>query len=243
MRTAIVDDERRCREQMTGIVNDFLSRLGETEAVHIFESGISLLDALDRGDDYDIYFLDVVMDGIDGLELAKQIRERKKWACIVFITSHREAALPSYKIHGCYFIEKSQMEKDLPELLQERWERWKKEQAIEDETYYVISGTENCRIPLKEILYLTKEKKDTVFHCRGGKEYRERTAQREVLERLPKESFVLIDKGIAIQLEHVTEIRKQDIELQDGEERICLTASRRRLSVIKDLFNQRWRKE
>ena len=243
MRTAIVDDEWQCRVQIAAIVKDFFCRRGEEEPVHIFKNGIRLLDALDQGDEYDVYFLDVAMDGIDGLELARQIRERQRWAFIVFITSHREAALPSYQIHCCYFIEKNQVGKELPELLHERWERWKKEQAIEEEKYYIISGPESRRISVKDILYLTKEKKDTVFHCRGGKVYRERTAQKEVLECLPKESFFLIDKGIAIQIEHLTEIRKQDIELQDGTERICLTVSRRRLAGIKDLFNQRWRKE
>ena len=251
MRTVIVDDETESLKQIKRIVKAFLIRQGEEptreSSVHIFKDGKRLLEKLDSGDEYDIYFLDVIMEEINGLDLAKQIRRRRKRACIVFITSHREAALPSYQIRGCYFIEKERVEEELPELLLELWERQQEEQGRkkpeEQECYFLENETRSVRIAMEDILYLAKEGKYTVFHCRGKKEYRERAAFQSILERLPAERFVFIDKGMAIHINCVTMVEGQNVELRDGAERVILYASRRRIRMVRDIFNQKWRRE
>ena len=55
---------------------------------------------------YDIYLLDVVMPGLNGIELAKEIRSSDKAADIIFLTSSPEFAVESYTVKASNYLVK-----------------------------------------------------------------------------------------------------------------------------------------
>jgi len=56
-------------------------------------SGFELTSALDKGKQFDIYCLDIMMPGFTGIDLANEIRGSDKTAPILFFTSSAEFAL------------------------------------------------------------------------------------------------------------------------------------------------------
>jgi CheY-like chemotaxis protein len=51
-------------------------------------SGEQGLEDIDSNEDYDVVFTDIVMPGIDGIEVAQNIRERCPWTPVVVITGY-----------------------------------------------------------------------------------------------------------------------------------------------------------
>ena len=87
MRIAIVDDNQSFAENMKQVVEDCLRSRQETAEIRYCANGYGILGDVEEGRNYDIYFLDVEMPAIDGLELAQRIRRLEPEANIVFVTS------------------------------------------------------------------------------------------------------------------------------------------------------------
>ena len=117
-------------------------------------------------------------------------------------------------------------------------ERIEKEDRENQEEYYIISSdNKECKFPVNDILYLIKEKQYTIFHCRDGIFHKERGSLQTVLGHLPRERFILIDKGTILNLKYVVQFEKYMITLATGE---TLTVSRRLRSVVQEKLLDYW---
>ena len=96
-------------------------------------------------------------------------------------------------------------------------------------------------IRLDRILYLEKEKKKkyTIIHCCGGEDYNEKLPLEKAYEKLQKESFLYINRGHIINMEHITCLEKEEITLADS---VRLPVSRYRMTAVKDELARYWGK-
>jgi two-component system response regulator MprA len=80
----VVDDERAVRES--------LRRALELEGyeIELADDGVAALAALEDGDDPDAMILDVLMPGVDGLEVARQVRRGGSRLPILMLTARVE---------------------------------------------------------------------------------------------------------------------------------------------------------
>ena len=53
---------------------------------------------------YDLIFLGIEMDGMDGLETAKIFRQKQKRTQIIFISDHSKYAINAFEVHPFHFI-------------------------------------------------------------------------------------------------------------------------------------------
>ena len=212
MRIVIVEDNVRFAEQVIHTLNRFFTQ--KEEEVQIFQmEGTKLLEKLDEGLFCDVCLLDVEMPGMDGITLGKGIRKRSDTVRIVYLTAHESYAFPSYSVRADGYILKADYRKQLPEFLTRILE-----EERERQTEYFISMTKNegYKIRLSDILYLEKDKKHVCFHCKGGKTYRGKETLENIMQQLPEDRFVAIDKGVAVNLGHVTECREKTLTMRDG---------------------------
>lgn len=79
-----------------------------TFALSAFTSPAELLAAKDQY--FDLYFLDILMDGMTGIELAEAIRSAQPSpydnCCIIFLTGSRDYALPAFSVHAMGYLTK-----------------------------------------------------------------------------------------------------------------------------------------
>ena len=66
----------------------------------------------------DVALLDIQMQGIDGLELAKKIREGSKATSIIFLTGYSEYAVSAFHLHVSGYILKPASKEDIERELQ-----------------------------------------------------------------------------------------------------------------------------
>ncbi len=69
LKLAICDDEKTQREEIVGIIVEALRLKNKQYKIFEFDNGEDLISSTD---DFDIYFLDIKMDKLTGLEVAKK---------------------------------------------------------------------------------------------------------------------------------------------------------------------------
>lgn len=100
---AICDDEKCMSDQIRAMTSDFF-RGKHTEAVILqFSCGEELLKC-DK--EIDILFLDIQMKDMDGMETARELRERGFRGTLIFITVLREMVFQSFEVQAYDYLVK-----------------------------------------------------------------------------------------------------------------------------------------
>ena len=102
-RIAICDDNLEYRKTILNYLEQFKKETG-CEPFHIqeFSDGQDLV--WDYGAGFDIIFLDILMNRLDGMDTATKIREIDKEVYIVFITNTPEFALKGYEVQATNYL-------------------------------------------------------------------------------------------------------------------------------------------
>ncbi|MBR6475060.1 MAG: response regulator, partial [Lachnospiraceae bacterium] len=93
MRVAICDDDQKDISRLTKLLEQYDAEKHIGFTVGEYESGVKLLNSLKGGAEADIVFLDINMDDLDGLTVAKHIREKLEDVPIVLVTAYMNYAL------------------------------------------------------------------------------------------------------------------------------------------------------
>ena len=104
IKIAFCDDEMEVLHQMNELLDRYRVEQNEDITYAAFQSPFELLTEIEKGIRPDILFLDVVMPGQNGMDVAKEIRQYDTNMKIIFLTSSPEFAVESYSV-GAYFYQ------------------------------------------------------------------------------------------------------------------------------------------
>lgn len=102
---AICDDQTSELKRLSEIIKAYMHDRSFDMEVHLFSHPDQLLDSVDTNA-FDIYLLDIVMPMINGLNVAKRIRQVNLEAQIIFITSEPGYALEAYSVNPLHYLVK-----------------------------------------------------------------------------------------------------------------------------------------
>ncbi len=120
---SICDDEQIEREYLTNLVQKWGDKQGHFLRVKTFESGESFLFNYEDDKVVDILLLDIQMKEIDGVALAKKIRETNSQVQIVFITGISDFIAEGYEVAALHYLMKPVKEEKLFEVLSKAVDR------------------------------------------------------------------------------------------------------------------------
>ena len=100
---AICDDEKYILDKIKKLVFDFFHRKNVEITVSQFGSGEELLR---HNKNIDILFLDIQMDGIDGMETARKMRSQNYKGYLIFITVLKEMVFQSFEVQAYDYLVK-----------------------------------------------------------------------------------------------------------------------------------------
>jgi DNA-binding LytR/AlgR family response regulator len=201
LRIALCDDEKIYRSDLKKMVQIELELSGINHRICEFERGEALLAAL-SGETYDIIFLDIEMDGLNGMETARKIRLVDTHAVIIFVTSHSDFVFQGYEVRALNYILKPYEKERILEALHLALN----EQTHDPEQYYLIeqrSGT--IRLALSQIHYFFSDKR-SVTAVTDGQAHIFYGKIGDVEQETPAE-FVRIHSRYLINLRYLTEIK------------------------------------
>ena len=95
---AICDDEDYFRQDLQEMVSAYMAEQGYVFQIDTFCSGEEFMSLGMEMMNYTVVFLDICMDEIDGVTVAKEIRKISRETYIVFVTAYVDYALEGYKL-------------------------------------------------------------------------------------------------------------------------------------------------
>ena len=106
MKIAICDDEKEFRDPIRVYIEDYLNIKDILYTIDTIISGEKILSETSPSE-YSIIFLDINMEGMDGITTAKKIRERGINSYIVFVTAYIDYSLEGYKVGAVRYLLKN----------------------------------------------------------------------------------------------------------------------------------------
>lgn len=152
MRIAIVEDSVTERERISTLTKEYFSEQGKPCNISLFSDGDELLEEYSA--DWDLIFLDIQMERMDGMAAAEMIRKLDQDVFIVFVTNMAHYAIKGYGVHALDFLLKPINYRILKQLLQQV-ERLLKERKKKFITLPTQKGM--TRIDASDILYVEVE--------------------------------------------------------------------------------------
>lgn len=103
---AIVDDEKEHIDNIKAFLKQYFKSVGNKDGytVSAFRDGRELID--DYKPKYDLVFLDIEMNDVDGMSAAKVIRQKDSKTAIIFVTRLASFAIKGYEVDALDFIVK-----------------------------------------------------------------------------------------------------------------------------------------
>lgn len=214
MNIAICEDDLAQRQYLEALVSQWSQRGKIGCRVDCYQSAEQLYFSFDEKFPYDLYILDIQMGKMNGMELARKIRERDETASILFLTGLREYAIEGYEVGAVRYLVKPLKEDELLQILQDIYDRKKEEQQ---ETYFILEKhDEIVKIPYRDIWYLEAQ-----GHYVELVYQEKRIRWKEVFGRLQQEfeknGFVMTRRGVLVNMARIARVGKTACVLDNGE--------------------------
>lgn len=197
----IVDDNASDAERLKGLVERYAKESGVQMSVRSFKNGMSFLEHYSA--DTDVVFLDVEMPIMNGIDVAKKLRETDTGVCIVFVTNHAQFALKGYLVNALDYVIKPISYYGVVDRLKRAAVMLRK--RTEKYLLLNLSSTEVVRISVGDLSFVEKVSNYLVYHTTEG-EYQTRGALKEVEELLPERCFSRCISGCLVNLGYVEKV-------------------------------------
>lgn len=213
---AICDDEEYflCKEK--ALIAHYMQKNKHQCEIDIFSSGKELLEQGNNLAEYDMIFLDVCMNEMDGIETAKRIRNLTKNVYIAFVTAFVDYSLEGYKVDATRYIlkDKDCLEKTMTECLDTIL--FKMNYTSEKKVFEFQEGS--IQIFLDDILYIESKLHKLIFHIYKN-EYLDYNMYEKldiIDEMLNEFGFCRIHKSYLVNLKYINDIERYRVKLYNN---------------------------
>ncbi len=206
---AICDDEPAELTRLTAITRGWAAERGVISAVTCFPSAEAFLFRYEEDKSFNILLLDIEMGGLNGVELAKEIRRGNGAAQIIFVTGYMEYITDGYEVEALHYLLKPVKEEKLFSVLDRAV--LKLGRAEKYMTLYL--GDESVRLSLAEIRYIEVNRNYVTVH---GKESFTVKTTLHTIEKELDGSFLRVGRSFIVNLKYIRRVTKTEIALSNG---------------------------
>ena len=208
-RVAIVDDSTTDAEFVQGILNSRAEQRQANIQAEVFPSAEAFLFQYAEDKDWDILLLDIEMGAMDGVTMAKRVRQDNEAVQIVFITGYSDYIAEGYEVAALHYLMKPVNREKLLSVLDRALEkRNQEERCLNLEAY-----GEMVRIPFYEIRYLDVHQNYVTVHAKA-----DYTVKRTLgdFEKELDDRFCRVGRAMILNLKYIQRVTKTEVRLSDG---------------------------
>lgn len=144
---AICDDEQEMSEQIRLMTAAFFRKKNREATIVQFSRGE---DVLHYDKQIDILFLDIQMEGIDGIETARRLRKQRFGGFLIFITILKELVFQSFEVGAYDYLVKPVEEAYFVKMMERLFSSM--QNAVEA-SLLIQKGYESRMIPLADLVF------------------------------------------------------------------------------------------
>lgn len=224
---AVCDDVQTDREEIAHLTEEICRAEGIRSRIERFEHAEALLEAIQGGEHFALLLIDVLLPGLDGMELARVLRGQNEQASIVFVSCNREMALQGYEVSAARYLAKPLDPEKMKEAILFCYGQYQKARGLllpvggsmrriaPRDIYYVEIMGRKCRIRLEQ------EECDVSL------------SMSELEDMFPEHDFIRCHQSFLVNWHHVQSLRTTAIELTDKR---IVPVSKHRLKQVRQAF-------
>ena len=212
MRIAIVDDLAEERTLLRRRLERAMQKRSAQAELYEFASGEAFL-AAERGERFTAVFLDIYMDGLSGMETARELRKLDTGCLLIFTTTSTDHALEGFQVRAMHYLVKPFTEEDVYQLADEILARIPQPDKYMD---IKIAGGD-VRLSYRNIVYA--EHFSHMIHIHT-------TARKTLITRMPFKDFAaplredarffICGRGAIANLEHAADFEDAAFLMDEG---------------------------
>lgn len=206
---AVCDDEEIIREQIRQLVK----RNVPDCHIELYAAGEELL-AEERT--FDLVFLDIQMEGLNGMETARALRAKCRETLFIFITGFTEYVFEAFDVSAFHYLIKPLEEEKLKEVLDRALAEIKRRKVQEKKQLLIHTRSRSVNLEQGDILYLESRGKKVEIHT-----LQETIEVYASISKLGEElgsGFYRCHRGYLVNMAYIAEYRTDLIRLSNGEE-------------------------
>lgn len=206
---AICDDLESDRDYLKDLLNKWANDYSHLLNVYTFSSAESFLFHYEETKDYDILLLDIEMGLMDGVSMAKKIRQDNDTVQIIFITGYSDYIAEGYEVNALHYLMKPVKEEKLFSVLERAIEKINKNDVVLN----MDSANGMVRVPIYQIRFAEVFGNYVTIHAND--EVVVKMTLNEV-DKLLDERFYRVGRSVLVNLNEVSRVTKTEIKLLDG---------------------------
>lgn len=206
---AICDDVDVDRQYIAGLVEQWAVNAGHSVQISTFVSAENFLFHYAEKNDYDILLLDIEMGQMDGVTMAKKLRQDNDTVQIVFITGYSDYISEGYEVAALHYLMKPVHVDKMYEVLNRAVDKVSKNEKVLN----LEIGGELVRVPVYQIRYAEVFGNYVTIH--GSEDLTIKMTLGE-LEKELDDRFYRAGRSVIVNLTQISRVTKKEIKLMDG---------------------------
>lgn len=212
LKIAICDDEDFICSQLEEILIRLEDIYLDKMDIDIFYSGIELDNSIQNGEVYDLIFLDIEMEHMNGVEVGKKLRNEYEdnTTQIIYISSMENYAMELFQVRPMDFIIKPLTYEKISKVLDTALRLIPKS----NEVFKYQTGHTVCKIPLKDILYFESVNRKINIITTSRKDIFYGTLN-NIYKELQSYHFINIHKSFLVNYNHIVKFEYKQVTMSD----------------------------
>lgn len=208
MRIAICDDDGALRSGLRSALDRSLAGRNVRARYQEYTAGERLVAAAAEGEPFDLVFLDVYLEGEDGVSAARALRAVDAAVPIVFLTVSREHAVESYEVRATDYLMKPLDPTAIERVLDRVLPAHKPRLAFR-------VGASRRYFAFGDIMYLESRDHAVLLHIADGSCHRGLAKLDDVQRDLDDPRFLRCHRSCLVNMDYIADVR-DDFVLRDG---------------------------
>ncbi|BCJ92550.1 DNA-binding response regulator [Anaerocolumna cellulosilytica] len=238
---AICDNNTKDSKKIEAIVKGYMDTKCMSYRMYCYNSGEELLAFRIK---FDLVFLDIAMDGINGIQAGRKLREMNRNVKIVYTTSYQQYCIQAVnKVHAFAYLEKpvtkEKAEYQLNEIIQYIKEEKEKMKTINFEVVEITEeGKLETRIKNFEVndIYYFEYLNRKIKIRLEQEEYFFVYSMKELAQKMKLYDFTVCHQCYLVNLRHVKKIKGYEVFLDGSNE--VLPVSQKKSAEFRKKLNQ-----
>ncbi|MDO4167100.1 MAG: LytTR family DNA-binding domain-containing protein [Eubacteriales bacterium] len=214
LRIAICDDDDRFCGELEACILEYAKIYREAFDVSVYYSGEDLLEDLKKDIRYELIFLDIEMQEMNGIQVGMVLRKELNQFLtqIVYVTAFECYAKDLFQNQPFDFLLKPLVRDKVFSVLKEYQYRYDRANVF----FEFVSHKNQNKVAVNEILYINSSGRKLLIHTRF-EVYETYEKLSDFLQSSSGSSFIQIHKSFAVNLDHIIGYHYDYLRISDGE--------------------------
>lgn len=236
IKIAICDDEKYYLNLLENMVKAILEKFKVKAHIFKFSSSSEFLEFQKNSFlAFDLILLDILMDGLNGIDLAKKIRQLDSETKILFISTSKDYILDGYDVHAYNYLLKPISYFKLENILLEFIHSFNNSK---DNFFTVRNKQSILKINLDNIIFFESKLRKINILSSNALDISFYDKLDNIEKNLPSKSFVRCHKSYLVNLNYIKKIENSKIITLNN---VIIPISRSYLKNTKDIFFEYFR--